>query len=370
MIASTLIPKADAERQRETGHRAEGAGPGPAGFITRNELWAALETVLSAYYGAPRRIERLRRRISSYASSCPICNLEVELIGGLRLELVFKNLSPDAELAAAQNVRPGFLYSPMREIDTYRTLLQGQGLGTATCYGAFVCAERRQYWLFLERVSGPLLWQRGRLDSWKQAARWLGCLQTAVGADPPSSHPAAWNHLLRHDEAFFLQWLTRAERFLRSVPTSHPKPARRRFGRVAERYETVIQRLLQLPAAFTHGEFYPSNILLRAVENGTQICPIDWELAALGPATMDLAALAAGNWEESEKRSLVTAYRETLETGSGRAPSVSDLMEALALCQLHLAVQMLGWAADWSPPEHQAWNWLDTACRLSERITF
>jgi aminoglycoside phosphotransferase (APT) family kinase protein len=368
MSASTLILKDDAEPQRPTGYRGQGVGPGATGFISRNELRAALETVLSAYYGAPRRIERLRRRICSYASSCPICNLEVELIGGLRLDLVFKNLSPDAQLAAAQNVRPGFLYSPMREIHTYRRILQGQGLGTATCYGAFVCSERQRYWLFLERVSGPLLWQRGRLDSWKQAARWLGRLQTVFGAAAPPAHPAAWNHLLRHDEAFFLQWLTRAERFLRSAPASHPKPAWRRFGRVAERYDTAIQRLLQLPAAFTHGEFYPSNILLRAVENGSQICPIDWELAALGPATMDLAALAAGNWEESEKRAMVTAYRQALESGGGRAPSVSDLMEALALCQLHLAVQMLGWAADWSPPEHQAWNWLDTACRLSERI--
>ena len=43
-------------------------------------------------------------------------------------------------------------------------------------------------------------------------------------------------------------------------------------------------------------------------------------------------------------------------------------MEAVELCQLHLSVQMLGWAEDWTPPEQHAQNWLSTALRLADKL--
>jgi hypothetical protein len=43
-------------------------------------------------------------------------------------------------------------------------------------------------------------------------------------------------------------------------------------------------------------------------------------------------------------------------------------MEALDLCQFHIAVQWLGWSLDWTAPPQQAWNWLREALRLAEKI--
>src|SRR6266511_4312995 len=143
-----------------------------------DELRTALEQVLSQYFGARRRVKKLRRRLSVYSSSYTIENLEVELDHGQRLRLVLKDLSPASLLLTAQQVRPHFLYEPRREIETYRKILHPQRLSTPICYGAIASPELERYWLFLERVSGPLLWQRGRMESWEQAARWLARLHT------------------------------------------------------------------------------------------------------------------------------------------------------------------------------------------------
>ena len=65
---------------------------------------------------------------------------------------------------------------------------------------------------------------------------------------------------------------------------------------------------------------------------------------------------------------MVAAYREACEPVKNWPPSLAELMEAVSWCQLHLAVQWLGWAAEWSPPEPQAQDWLREALRLAERL--
>src|SRR5438046_2445835 len=127
--------------------------------VPRDELQQALEQVMSEHFKTPRRLKLLRRRLSAYSSSCTIENLEVTLDRGQKLSLVLKDLSPVSRLAAARKVRPPFLYEPRRELETYRKILRPGEHGTAICYGAIESVERQRYWLFLERVKGPLLWQ-------------------------------------------------------------------------------------------------------------------------------------------------------------------------------------------------------------------
>src|SRR3974377_2264855 len=133
--------------------------------LAPEELHDTLEEVLTGYFKAPRRIGNLRRRASAYASSSTIENLRVELRCGPRLDLVLKDLSPASQLPGARQVRPQFLYQPLRELETYRKVLHPRKLGTAICYGAIDHAEVQIYLLFLERVRGPLLWQTGRQET-------------------------------------------------------------------------------------------------------------------------------------------------------------------------------------------------------------
>src|SRR6476646_5400327 len=146
--------------------------------VCGDELRGAVEQVLSQHFGASRRVKSLRRRRSAYSSSSIIENLEVGLDSGRRLRLVFKDLSPRSLLLTASQVRPRFLYQPRREIEIYRRILDYQRFGTPRCYGAIESPAQERYWLFLERVDGPLLWQRGRLELWEQAAKWLARFHT------------------------------------------------------------------------------------------------------------------------------------------------------------------------------------------------
>src|SRR5260370_1214057 len=146
--------------------------------VSGEDLRQELEQALSLHFGRPRRVRNLRRRRSIYSSSHTIENLQVELDHGTRLNLVFKDLSPTSLLVAARHVRPRFLYNPRREIETYSTILNPKKFGTPMCYGAVQHPELERYWLFLERVDGPLLWQMGRLETWERAARWLARLHS------------------------------------------------------------------------------------------------------------------------------------------------------------------------------------------------
>jgi len=288
------------------------------------ELQQALEPTLG-------RILRLERRPCPYYSSYHIEELDVTLADGAMVPVIFKDMTL---LEAAQQVKPAFLFDPLREIEVYRDVLAARSLGTAKFYGA--ATDRGRYWLFLENVTGPLLWQVGEFETWRNAARWLAQLHRA---------PAGTARLLRYDRAYYRQWLTRAESF---------HPAARAL---APSYERAIERLLALPATFIHGEFYASNVLVQ----GARICPVDWEMAALGPGLIDLAALTAGQWTAEQRADLAGAY----------CGGVADkaLLEALDCCRFHLAVRWLGWSAEWKPPAEHAQDWLQVATELAEGLT-
>jgi hypothetical protein len=331
--------------------------------VSGGELLDAVHTVLTPHFRALRRIKSLRRRRSAYSSSSTLENLDVQLDTGKRLRLVFKDLSPRSQLITARQVRPLFLYQPRREIEIYRRILDSRKLDTPLFYGAIEDPEQERYWLFLERVDGPLLWQRGRLDLWEQAARWLARFHSEFAA--ASSDEPSLDHVLSYDERLFSVWLTRAENFLSQKYAARSPHLWRRFYNVTNRYDEVIKRLLELPTTFIHGEFFPSNIILRETSRGWRICPVDWEIAALGPGLIDLAALTAGNWTREQKTKLVRAYSDALEPCNGWPPAMPELMEAVDYCHLHLSMQLLGWSSDWSPPERHYQNWLGEAFRLA-----
>ena len=297
-------------------------------------------------------------------------------------------------LATAQQVRPHFLYHPAREIEVYENILQPGKHGTAKCLGTVNSPELERHWLFLERVEGRLLWQSGDLEDWDAAARWLGefhsadsgarasarfNLRTSVVQEQPRSLSVrevkrrerrapstqavfrGCTTLLHYDEKFFGVWIERAEKFLKRRRAAEL----RQFGKLVKNYGRVVKRLAVLPQTLIHGECYASNVIVRAGA-ANKICAIDWELAGIGPGALDLAALTAGEWSDAEKLRFVTAYHGGLAARS--APSVAELFEAVELCQLHLSVQMLGWAEDWSPPEKHAQNWLRAALRLAGKL--
>jgi hypothetical protein len=269
--------------------------------------------------GAP--VARLERRPYPYETSHPLEELEVELADGSAVRLIRKDLAHPARS------KPAFLHDPAREIETYRLILEPVALGTAKFYGADGPS------LFIEKVDGAELWQVGELETWQRVAAWLARMHAALAeyADRP--------HLLRCDEDFYRLWLTRA------------KQIGGELGPIAGAYERASERLLALPRTVVHGEFYPSNVLVA----DRRVCPVDWEMAAAGPALLDLAALTGGDWSDRERDAIVRAYGDVDE-------------KSLDCCRLHLAVRWLGWSGVWTPPREHARDWHREALELAGRL--
>jgi hypothetical protein len=333
-------------------------------MVATSELRPELDRTLSEHFGTPRRVVSLERRASIYQTSSPVEELEVGLDDGTSLQLVFKDLSEEALLKEARGVKPSFLHDPLREIEAYQTVLAPVGLGTAAYYGAVVDVERGRYWLFLEQVSGVPLWQIGELATWEDAARWLGEMHGRFEGELGRQGDAA--HFLRYDADFYRLWLNRAQAFAKEAETG--ARARKGLDWLAERHERLVEQLVELPVTFIHGEFYAGNVLIGEGSGAPRVCPIDWEMAAIGPGLLDLAALTGGEWDDDWRKAPARAYRAALPESSGLPSTPAEFQAALDCCRLHLAVQWLGWAKTWSPPLRTRQDWLGEALRLAEEL--
>src|SRR3712207_1435794 len=95
------------------------------------------------------------------------------------------------------------------------------------------------------------------------------------------------------------------------MPTASGRAAGR-FERLAARYDRVVEELGRLPVSLIHGEFHPSNVLVRHQPNRGRVCPVDWETVGIGPSLLDLAALVAGRWAPDQRTALARAYFDAL----------------------------------------------------------
>lgn len=343
------------------------------GTADATALITELEIGVSRHCGRPRRVERLERRRSPYSTSFPIDELDVSLDSGELLPLVLKDLSWDSLIGDASSVRPHFLHNPRREIDVYQKLLAGRSLGTAACFGVTPIEQPARHWLLLERIHAAKLCHVGELAIWEKAAKWLATFHAKFLSDAASLAQSA--PLLAYNQAFYALWPARAEAFLKQN-ASTDSSARSNLIRIIRTYAKESQRMTEPAPTLIHGDFYASNILVRTnlTHDGgpghacNRICPIDWELAAIGPPLIDLAALTAGNWSDAERNVMVEAYRRSLADAGIIPLPRHEMLENLDWCRLHLAFQWLGWAADWNAPPDQAQNWLAEALLIASRL--
>ncbi|HEX8473720.1 MAG TPA: aminoglycoside phosphotransferase family protein [Pyrinomonadaceae bacterium] len=333
--------------------------------VESGELRRALEKALRENEGEMHHVVELTRRASPYSSSYALEEMDVRLADGRALQLMFKNLSWQTMLEDARNVKPKLIYDPLREIETYRKILALRHLGNPHFYGAHVDHERGCYWLFIERVTGRKMRHVGEFEIWLEVARWLARMHTLF-ADAPEKLRETQPHLLSYDADFYRLWMGRARALLRQEESSGASVALENLNRLAERYERVVEHLASLPQTFVHGDFFASNVLIEESGAMRRVCPVDWEMAGIGTGLIDLAALTAGSWSERERTELASAYYDALSPRGRWPPSMDEFVFALDCCRLHIAVQLLGWAAKWSPPLDEAQDWLGEAQRLAK----
>lgn len=335
----------------------------PPGVIGDEAIRAALELGLHQR-GTDGAIKRIERRPSPYASSFALEELDVELADGSRLALMLKNLSRRAMNEAALLVKPDFLFDSRREIAVYRHIVEPQKLGAALC-ATHVDPGSDECWLVIERITGRELYQVGEFEIWTNVARWLGAMHDRLARlDLDDLKGRA--RLVVYDADFYHHWLRRAEAALAKAPPES-KVSRAAFDHVRARYHLVIERLQALPVTVIHGEFYASNVLTANEDGRLRVCPVDWEMAGVAPGLIDLAALALGQWTPDDLRTFFSAYLGAMPNGA-RTMALDDMMEAVDYCQIHLAVQWLGWFSSQPPHPSHARDWLGEAIERVERL--
>ena len=219
----------------------------------------------------------------------------------------------------------------------YEKILTGLDLGTARCYGSVVAPESGRYVLFLEKVDAAELWQLEEIEAWERAARWAARLHGKASPEPQAP-------LLRYDGAYFRPWLERARSF-------HP-------GRSGRR-PCLCSRAGARQVCRASGRVRPRRVLrVQHPRFPGRVCPVDWEMAGIGPGVLDLAALATA-WEGADRARIVAAYVDE------RGAPVDE--EDLDAARLVLAVQWLGWARAGAPREH-ATDWLAEATAAARRF--
>jgi thiamine kinase-like enzyme len=300
-------------------------------------LWDCIRRALSDEHGPVSQIRTIERQRSEFSSSYECEIVTVQLTGGQQFRFFLKSFS------FSQIPRQQPRARRERELRVYRDLLANADLGTAAYHGSVWNEEANRYWLLLEYVAGQEL-RHCEIGHWIRAAGWLGRMQSYF-----SQHTETLRHcdyLVRHDAEFFLLNAERATRALYQYPPSH----RERLANTLHRYEQVAAFMANQPRVFVHGHYRPQNIIVGTDGAPRRLCPVDWEMAALGSPMYDFAQLVDG-FEGPVLEELLQAYCDGAGPCGVSSAAGQDLHCILNCLWLHRTITLLGKAVEERFPE-------------------
>ena len=301
------------------------------------------------------------RRSFEYATSHRLEELPVARRDGSTVRLVAKHLGRTAMNDAARLAKPAALHSAGRELGVYRHILAGAGLGTPALVGGRT-REGDTGFIVLERVDGTPLSEIGDFSVWEAAARWLARMHATFATAPPripASESGPRTFLVSYDRTL----LAGAAR------SGLERAAQQSLGSpevcvaLGARLEYALRALSSAPPTLVHGDFYPSNIVVA----DDRIAVVDWELAGIGPAALDVAALTAGGWSDEQRHDLIKAYHEE-SVALRRIETLTALVRRVELASLHLALCWVGSASEWDAPDEHRRDWFADAVATLARL--
>jgi aminoglycoside phosphotransferase (APT) family kinase protein len=311
------------------------------------ELRERVELALERATGLSTRVASIRRRSSRASTSYPVEILTVELTTGYAFDVFLKDFGRSRlpKDAAAERRE--------RELRVYEELLPGQELGTARLYGSCWDESAGRFWLMLELVDGQLL-RDCNYEYWPLAAAWLGRLHGRFAGQRDRLRASPF--LAQHDAAFFVE---AAERALRAVSGLSAALAER-VADALEGYDAIVAVLSRNAEVLVHGSYREQNVLVVRSSKPARICPIDWELAAFGASTYDLAFLCDG-FKGSQLDELLDAYEQEAEDFGRSRRERDELRHEIDCFRLHKKVNSLGHLRQWHRP-------LETATHVVDRV--
>jgi len=303
----------------------------------------------------------VNRQPFSYRTSFPLEAVEIRHQDGSRESLIVKQIDWRRLDEQARLAKPSWLFDPVREPLVYERVLPDGEPGPPRLHG-WISAEEAGSLLFVERIHGPVLWQSGDAGVWEEVARWLARNQLRVDVAARNGLP-----LVDCDEAHLVEWLERGREGV--AHSQWPRRRRRALERLFSAYEDAIALLLTLPRSFLHNELFASNVLLRKSSDGARVAAIDWELAGVGPALVDVAALSVGRWGRGRSPCLDEAYRETLPAGHRLTLDDLSYANGMRACRLFLSVRALvPELRGWRPPREHRHDWLQEGLEAADSL--
>ena len=170
------------------------------------------------------------------------------------------------------------------EADVYRHVLEPLRTSTPRFYGSLAEVSSRGAWLLIEYIAEGVRADEAQSppEALRRAAGWIGHFHSANEARLFST-PLAFLHV--HDGDYYRQWARRTADFAGDWHQQLPW-----LAPLCSRVEMLADAFAALPRTVIHGEFTPHNTLIR----GEDVCPIDWESAAIAIGEIDLAGLTDG----------------------------------------------------------------------------
>lgn len=278
----------------------------------------ALERSLEAALGEPGGVALREREPNSYASTFPSDVVTCEA-GSRTLTLLCKYEVPRDR--GLRGVPVGVRY----ESAAYCSAVEPSRLTAPRWFGLHGDELAGSTWLMLEFLAETLRLdkspERGGLAG---AARWIGSFHRFHDLDAKAP-PECLN---LEGPATFRACVARAADRWEELGAAHPW-----FHPLARDCEAVFCDLFVRRPTVIHGEFYPSNILVR---DGS-VFPVDWERAAVSAGEIDFAALTEG-WKPQEVRAATEAYADA--RWGGAVPD--DFAECVEAARAYLHLQALG----------------------------
>lgn len=288
----------------------------PAGL--EPEVTEALQAGLGDGLGRSVTITLLDRRTIK-ASSHPLEWLNVRLSSGEELQVVFKRLT-GRHLGARQ-----------REVLVYRHLLPEVPLAAPRLYASVYDEEGGRYWLFLEALGFRRIVRRTR--GFAAAALILARLHATFHG---REHELVEHGFLVDQQDWYYENILRDAR--RQLEGQTGPDLLERFDELNAGYGALAAELCAQPRTLVHGDVYGDNFIL---DPQGSVWGLDWELAGVGLAPLDLAHLMFA-WD-SHRTEFVDAYAGEYRRRAALPWSTCDFERLLAACGVVVSLRYGGW---------------------------
>lgn len=317
-----------------------------------------LEEWLATAIGRRRRsavsIRALRRAPDQAATLSSVEMLEIDLTDGSCVRLFVKHVGDEEAGHPDKQVRD-------REIRVYDELLGLASLPVPYLYGWRAIPKPGQANIFLEYIDATNLTYHG-LEVWHTVMRSLARLHSHFANEVQRLERAPF--LLKLDAEYFDGWSTRA---LAAVTKLYPKLTGE--AQAVVRWSQATSRLLeQQPVTLVHNDLAPKNALVGNSGSRPGVTFVDWELAGVGCAWLDVVHLSYG-FDDFDTAALEHAYRSSAHRSPLIPASEHELRRVVAACALHKTLYRIARCGKLRAPEARVAHWLSAATTLATAAT-